>query len=180
MYIHDKYRFSKATHSSHLGNFFVRKAEQYLNSLLLLLDDQLDKRLVRTFSDVFISILRFRNRSFGLVLSELGAYVGHSTHAPAGTKRISKLLRSNKWTHQLVENHLLSASAKRLEVLKSKGKQVLFLWDDSVVEKPESWFSEGLCSVPSSKGKRLTRIKTVFFTPLKRVFVFLVLIGVPS
>jgi len=39
------------------------------------------------------------------------------------------------------------------------------LWDDSRIEKPESWFLEGLCSVESSKGKRLTKIKKGYYKP---------------
>ncbi|NEU69987.1 hypothetical protein GK091_24110 [Spirosoma agri] len=39
------------------------------------------------------------------------------------------------------------------------------LWDESVVEKPESIRSEGLCAVRSSKAKRLKRIKPGFFNP---------------
>jgi len=39
------------------------------------------------------------------------------------------------------------------------------LWDDSRVEKHESRVCEGLCSVWSSKAKRLTRIRPGFFTP---------------
>jgi hypothetical protein len=39
------------------------------------------------------------------------------------------------------------------------------LWDDSRIEKPESWFIQGLCSVWSSKGKRLTKVKKGFYRP---------------
>lgn len=66
----------------------------------------------------------------------------------------------------------MGLGVKRLEQLKAKGKQVLFLWDDSVVEKPESWFVEGLCAVGSSKAKRLMRIKPGYYRPpAKRVCV---------
>lgn len=172
MYIRDKYRFSGNSHSSRLGKFFISHAERYLLILLSVLDKRIDKRLVVTFADVFISILRFRNRAFGLVLSELGGYVAHATQAPAGTKRISNLLRCKKWTHDVVETHLLDEGVKRAGELRAKGKQVLFLWDDSMLEKPESWFSEGLCPVGSSKAKRLTRIKPGYYRPpAKRVCV---------
>jgi hypothetical protein len=153
---------------SSAGSLFLIKAESFLAPLLERLDVHLDKRLVRTFFDVFVSILRFRNRPFGLVLSELGAYVLSPKQACAGTKRISNLLRSKKWTHELVEMFLLERAQKRLEQLKAQNQRVLFLWDDSVVEKPESWYCEGLCSVASSKAKRLTRIKTGFYTPPKQ------------
>ena len=150
-----------------LGSFLLKQIDKYLQPLLLSLDRQIDKRLVRTFFDVFVSILRFRNRPFGLVLSELGAYVLNPAHAPAGTKRLSNLLRSKKWTHAQIESFQLSKAKQRVKSLSDQGKEVLFLWDDSVVEKAESWYSEGLCSVASSKGKRLTRVKTGFYTPPK-------------
>jgi hypothetical protein len=165
MYIQDKYRFTEANSSGRFGNFYVSKIEQYLLGLLVILDEHLDKRLVRTFAEVFISIMRFRNRSFGLLLSELGGFVAHATRSPSGTKRISNLLRSKKWTHDMVENHLLSVAHGRADALRSKGKQVLLLWDDSVLEKPESWLVEGLCPVGSSKSKRLTRIKPGYYRP---------------
>lgn len=172
MYIRDKYRFSEANSSSRFGNFYISKIEQYLLDLLVLLDKRLDKRLVRTFADVFISIVRFRNRPFGLLLSELGGFVSHARQAPSGTKRISNLLRSNKWRHDMVETYLLSKAQCRADALKSKSKQVLLLWDDSVLEKPESWLVEGLCPVGSSKSKRLTRIKSGYYQPpSKRVCV---------
>lgn len=165
MYIRDKYKFTELNSSGRFGNFFITQIERYLAGLLVTLDKKLDKRLVRTFADLFISIVRFRNRSFGLLLSELGSYVSHATKAPAGTKRISNLLRSKKWSHDFIETYFLSMGVERSRALKSKGKQVLFLWDDSVVEKPESWFVEGLCPVGSSKAKRLTRVKPGYYRP---------------
>jgi hypothetical protein len=150
-----------------LGSFLLKQIDKYLQPLLLALDDQIDKRLVRTFFDVFVSIIRFRNRPFGLVLSELGSYVLNPEHAPAGTKRVSNLLRSKKWSYSQIESFQLSKAKQRVESLSNQGKEVLFLWDDSVVEKAESWYSEGLCSVPSSKGKRLTKVKTGFYSPPK-------------
>ena len=38
---------------------------------------------------------------------------------------------------------------------------------DSRLEKPESWLLQGFCSVESSKGKRLTRIKRGFYKLFK-------------
>ncbi len=152
---------------SSLGSFFLVQVDRFLSPLLDHLDDRIDKRLVRTFFDVFVSILRFRNRPFGLVLSQLGSYVLNPRQAPAGTKRVSNLLRSKKWSHRDIEAFQLKRAQKRVAELSAKGESILMLWDDSVVEKPESWYSEGLCSVPSSKGQRLTRIKTGYYNPPK-------------
>jgi hypothetical protein len=46
-----------------------------LAPLLQTLDRHLDVRLVRTFLASLIAIIEWRNRSHGLLLSELGAYL---------------------------------------------------------------------------------------------------------
>jgi hypothetical protein len=57
--------------------------------------------------------------------------------------------------------------------MQEKQEATAILWDESVLEKAESLHAEGLCSVRSSKAKRLTRIKPGFFSPptFKPVFV---------
>ena len=103
----------------------------------------------------------------GLLLSELGGYICGFEHAPAGTKRISNLLRSNKWTAKVIDDFFFDRSQQRVQQIIQAGKTPLMLWDDSRVEKNESRVSEGLCSVYSSKAARLTRIRPGFFTPPK-------------
>jgi len=149
------------------SEFLNKKIDLYLKDILESLNSQIDKRLVRTFRSLFIVILTFRNRSTGLVLSELGSFLCSPAKAPAGTKRISNLLRSKKWTAFLIDRFLFERTKKRIEQLTQKRKMVLFLWDDSCLEKSESWFSEGLCSVRSSKAKRLTKIKRGFYNTFK-------------
>jgi hypothetical protein len=148
--------------------------EIYLSPLLLVLDRQLDKRLVRTFVQCCVAILRFRNMKQGLLLSELGSYLqgyqGLSETATAGTKRISNLLRSLKWSISSIDNYLLSEAHKEVQKLKEQGKRILCIWDGSVIEKPESSKIEGLCPVVSSKAKRLQRSRKglVFNFPPKK------------
>lgn len=147
------------------SGFLFRQSHHYLLELQEQLDAQIDKRLVRTFSSLFLVILAFRNRAMGLLLSELGGYLCGFAHAPAGTKRISNLLRSKKWKADLIDDFLFEKTKQRINQLQQKGKRALLLWDDSRIEKPESWFIQGLCSVWSSKGKRLTKIKRGFYRP---------------
>lgn len=158
---------NKATYSDspRASHFILRQSDKYLRTLQVQLDLKIDKRLVRTFYNLFNVILCFRNRSMGLLLSELGGYVCGFAHAPAGTKRISNLLRSKKWNACIIDQFLFDRTKKRINELTEKGKRALLLWDDSRIEKPESWFSQGLCSVWSSKGKRLTKIKRGFYRP---------------
>ncbi len=86
-----------AQESSEVSQKLASDWSQLFASLLATLDAQLDVRLVRTFLATMAVIMQFRNRAQGLLLSELGAYLLSPQHAPAGTKRISNLLRSSKW-----------------------------------------------------------------------------------
>ena len=149
------------------GHFLLHQTGSYLNSFLEDLDRQIDSRLVSTFYNLFVTILMFRNRSMGLILSELGGYICGFAKAPAGTKRISNLLLSKKWQASLIDTFLFNRTTDRVKELEQDGKRPLLLWDDSRVEKHESWVCEGLCSVLSSKAKRLTRIRRGFFSPPK-------------
>ena len=150
------------------SRFILHQADRYTQPICQALDQQIDRRLVGTFFNLFVVILMFRNRAMGLLLSELGGYICGFDKAPAGTKRISNLLRSKKWKASLIDSFLFNRTIDRIKAMKEKGKRPLLLWDDSRVEKHESWVCEGLCSVVSSKAKRLTRIRRGFFCPPKQ------------
>lgn len=148
--------------------------ESFFMPLLLALDGVLDKRLVRTLLQSLVAIIRLRNNPQALWLSELGSslhgYDGYSASAPAGTKRVGKLLRSVKWTVGLIDRYLLEKADEEVQKLKEQGKRILCLWDGSVVEKAESEKLEGLCPVLSSKARRRSRTKRglVFNWPAPR------------
>ena len=153
------------------GEFLLVQSNSYLSALQKELSKQLDARYVRTFYNLFIAILMFRNRPMGLLLSELGGFITGFCSAPAGTKRISHLLGCKKWTHQSIDDFFFSRGKQRIEKLNSISKRPLLLWDDSRIEKSESSFLGGLCSVFSSKAQRLTRIRPGFFKPPgKRIY----------
>lgn len=140
----------------------------FLAPFLVVLDVHLDCRLVRTFAASIEAIIRWRNRAHGLLLSELGGYLLSPDHAPAGTKRLSNLLRSSKWSAALIAQFLWQQADARLTLLEAGDANVLAVWDESVLEKPESIAIEGLGPVRSSKAHRLTRIKPGFFQPPAR------------
>ncbi len=52
----------------------------------------------------------------------------------------------------------------------AKREQVLALWDESVLEKPESQKAQGLSAVRSSKAARLSRIAGHYRPPGAPVF----------
>lgn len=119
-----------------ISSVFHDRLSDFLSPLLGMLDARLDRRLVRTFSLLVASIIRFRHRQHGLLLSELGAYLLTPAKAPAGTKRISNLLRSDKWHYGLLSDWLRAQAKAAMQ--QWSHQPVLLHWDESVVEKPES------------------------------------------
>src|SRR5258708_2724762 len=85
------------------SNQLVEQLKGFIAPLVSELDVQLDKRLVRTFEKTLQAIVMFRHGHQGLLLSELGAYITSPSQAPAGTKRLSNLLRSAKWGAEIIE-----------------------------------------------------------------------------
>lgn len=145
------------------SSLILHRSYNYLSALLVKLDEQLDCRLVRTFYNVFIAIMISRDRSNALLLTELGAIILGPKQSKAGVKRVSNLFRREKWDYTIIETYLEDAFEARLKGEKEQGKRWLMMWDDSVLEKPESWWSEGLSAVHSKKAQRLTRIKRGFY-----------------
>jgi len=59
--------------SASMSLALAQRLEAFLAPLLVYLDGQLDKRLVRTLGQLVQVIIEFRHASHGLLLSELGA-----------------------------------------------------------------------------------------------------------
>ena len=148
-----------------LAHTLSEQLQQFLDPLLCELDETADKRLVRTFAGTVQAILQFRERGCGLLLSELGGVLLSPEHAPAGTKRLSNLLRSPKWHADQISDFIWNLAVARQSELAAAAQDALLLWDESVLEKPESIELCGLGSVRSSKSARLTRIKPGFYNP---------------
>jgi len=151
--------------SPYVSAQLIEQLQQFVGPLLRQLDNFIDKRLVRSFLATLHVIIQFRNQAHGLLLSELGGYLLSPDQAPAGTKRLSNLLRCTKWHYTLIERFLWVRARERVEQLAQQGEDVLALWDESVLEKSESIEVEGLCAVRSSKAARLKRIKPGYFNP---------------
>ncbi len=163
-----KSKYQKKEHNKQakqVSNQLGQQLSQFLEELLLELDQYLDKRLVRTLAQLVRVIVQFRHNRHGLLLSELGGYLLSPEQAPAGTKRISNLLRSKKWHSGLIASYLWRQGDELVAELAEEGKPALCLWDESVLEKPESIALEGLCAVRSSTARRLKRIKPGFYNP---------------
>lgn len=156
---------SRAKQSAVLAERTHKRLVAFVWPLLVLLNEQLDVRLVRTFVASLHAIVMWRNRAHGLLLSELGAFIASPDHAPAGTKRLSRLLASSNWSAALINQFLWSQAHSHLHSLLARGEEPLLVWDTSVLEKPESTALEGLCTVRSSKARRLKRIRPGLFNP---------------
>ena len=160
------------TLASEVAADLFERLRLFLIPLLTDLDEQIDARLVETFLGTIRAILEHRHRQTGLLLSELGGYLLSPAQAPAGTKRISNLLRCVKWTFELLARFLWRRAGERLRELEATHEDALLVWDDSVNEKPESQKAQGLGPVRSSKAKRLSRIKSGYYRkPSPPVFV---------
>lgn len=136
----------------------------HFHPLLSELNEQIDRRLVVTFTSLLVALIRHRHRSEGTWLSELGSYLVPE-NAQAGVKRIQKLLYSRRWDSGTLEDFLWQQGDQQVATNQAKGETPLVIWDESVLEKPESLQLEGLGPVRSSKAARLKRIKPGYFNP---------------
>lgn len=148
-----------------LARIVREELRRFVAPLLRSLDQHLDRRLVVTFLETLQALLIWRHRNLGMLLSELGSYLAPPGHAPAGTKRLSNLLRSPKWHARLLADWLWRQAVERVATLRADGQEALLVWDDSVLEKSESDHHPDLCRVRSSKARRLTRIRKGFYRP---------------
>lgn len=153
--------------ASQVAHHLAQRLALYLAPLLSAADDQLDRRLVVTMLVSVAAIIMLRNSSRALLLSELGAYIASPQHAPAGTKRLAKLIHSNKWSASLIHAFLCCHADQRLLELEQAAQTAYLLWDESVIEKPESNKIAGLSPVRSSQAARLTRPRPGYYQPPK-------------
>lgn len=162
----------KHTHKRHLQQVGKNQSSileellfKFLKPLLKELNQQVDRRLVGNFFGVVMAIIRHRHRNQGLVLSELGGYLMPAHQAPAGTKRLSRLLHSPRWHWRLIERYFWKRADARLAEIEAQSEPALVVWDESVLEKSESLHLDGLSPVRSTKAARLKRIKPGYFNP---------------
>lgn len=151
--------------SRHQSDVLAELCYRFVRPLLQELHANMDRRLVHTFLDLLAVIVMHRHRNQGLLLSELGGYLLGAEHAPAGTKRISNLLHSRAWQSKAVEDYLWQQADQAIDQRLHPQEEVYVIWDESVIEKPESLKAERLCAVRSSKARRLKRIKPGYYNP---------------
>jgi hypothetical protein len=92
---------------------FERVIFEFLQGFLGVLDASMDRRLVETFLALIMAIFMHRHRNHGLLLSDLGGYLKQPQQAPAGTKRIRRLLQSPKWSAEMIDTYLWMRADER-------------------------------------------------------------------
>jgi hypothetical protein len=132
---------------------------RYLAPFLARLYGSLDLRLVRTAHQCVAALLCLRSRSLALCLTELGTLLLGGARAPAGVKRVARLLANRAWSAAWVEQWLLEQAD---QVVAQQEDVALVALDQSVQEKAESLAAQGLCPVRSSKARRLARPRPGF------------------
>src|SRR5512134_82144 len=83
--------------------------------ILVDLKQKVDRRLVKTLLGLVMVLVMHRHRNQGLVLSELGGYLLDVEQGPAGTKRISKLVHSERWEARLIEEFHWQRADRRVQ-----------------------------------------------------------------
>ena len=93
------------------------------------------------------------------------------SQAPAGTKRLSNLLRCHRWSHILLDRFLWHRAEQALGQLGETGEAALAIRDESVLEKAGEYCAgRVVCPVRSSKAARLKRIKLLLMVGLVYAF----------
>src|SRR6266853_4320211 len=96
--------------SQRYGMTFLR----FLEPLVRVLDVTVDKRPLRTLVQTVEAIVSFRDRTHGLLLSELGDYMDGLGRG-GGTKRLSTLIHHQGWKAQQIEEFLLWRADSQLD-----------------------------------------------------------------
>lgn len=129
----------------------------FLSPLLVQLDARLDVRLVRTFAATVVNLVRQRDRALSLLLTELGELLLDGAHAPAGVKRLWRLLHSPNWRPEVIDTWLADQGTEAVERAVEQDGVAFAVLDGSVVEKPAAKRLEGLTKIRSAVARRLQR-----------------------
>lgn len=140
-----------------LSQEMTQRLQAFLAPLLLLLDQRMDVRLVRTFAATVVNLVRQRNRGLSLLLTELGELLLDGAHAPAGVKRLGRLLASPNWQAPVVDTWLVDQATAAIAREEEHTQPAFAILDGSVVEKPAAKRLAGLTKVRSAQARRLQR-----------------------
>jgi hypothetical protein len=110
---HDAMATTEAQATAALAAHRQQRLHAFVRPYTETLAAQIDLRLVKTLLEVLATLLAWRQRSLGLVLSESGGALAGGAHAPALPKRISRLLHAKTWTAHLLTSLLWEQASAR-------------------------------------------------------------------
>lgn len=142
---------------SELSRDVAQQFSTYVAPLLTALTLRLDVRLVRTFAATLVNLVCHRNRVLSLLLTELGEQLLDGAHAPAGVKRLWRLLHSASWDATLLDTWMLEQADQAVTTAQRRDGVAYAVLDGSVLEKPAARTMAGLTTVRSAVGRRLQR-----------------------
>jgi hypothetical protein len=140
-----------------LGQEMAGQLLGFLALLLVQLDARLDVRLVRTFVGAIAGVVRQRERSLSLLLTELGERLTDGAHAPAGVKRLWRLRHRPRWEPGVIDTWLVDQATAAVARAQARDGVAFAVLDDSVVEKPAARLLDGLSKQRSAVARRLPR-----------------------
>jgi hypothetical protein len=142
------------------SQWWAQHLETYLTPYSERLDAYLDRRVVGNLTATVAAIVQTRS---ALTTSEVGSAICGPEHAEAGTQRLQRALHHQGWESAVIEEVLWDQAERSRQEMEQRGETPLCIWDSSVLEKPESVALEGLCSVRSSRVRRLARPRPGLF-----------------
>jgi hypothetical protein len=142
------------------SQWWASQLETYLAPYSERLDAYLDRRVVGNLRATVAGIVQTRSE---LTTSALGSAICGPEHAEAGTQRLQRALHHQGWKSEVIEEMLWEQAETKRKEMEQRGETPLCIWDSSVLEKPESVALDGLCSVRSSRVRRLARSRPGVF-----------------
>ena len=142
------------------SQWWAEQLETYLAPYSERLDAYLDRRVVGNLRATVAGIVQTRSE---LTTSELGSAICGPEHAEAGTQRLQRALPHQGWESEVIGEVLWEQAETKRKEMEQRGETPLCIWDSSVLEKPESVALDGLCSVRSSRVRRLARCRPGVF-----------------
>ena len=103
----------RASEAGDLSQLYAMSLLRFLEPLLRELDVTIDKRPLRTLVQTVEAILSFRDRSHGLLLSELGGYMDGLGRG-GGTKRLGTLIHHQGWKAHKIDEFLLQRADEQI------------------------------------------------------------------
>lgn len=140
-----------------VSQVMAQRLSAFLALLLRVLDSPVDVRLVRTFAATVVNLVRQRNPAISLLLAELGELLLEGARAPAGVKRVRRLLPSPNGQPEEIDTSLADQASAAIARVEARGAVAFGVLYGSGVEKQAAKQLEGLTKIRSALARRWPR-----------------------